>query len=141
MNAITLKHKVIEELDLLPEETLSDVYRLIHNFRLGLLSDETSPVHTSNLQRNASPGDSEEEAIEREQKAFIALHPYLLTTYPGEEVAIYQGEVVDHDIDGVALSSRINACFPNEFVWIAPVTDQPIEEWTVYSRRFEPLAS
>jgi hypothetical protein len=36
MDAVAIRHKVIEELDLLPEETLLDLYRLIHYFRIGL---------------------------------------------------------------------------------------------------------
>ena len=82
--------------------------------------------------------DPMDEAVEREREAFIALHPMLLANYPGEEVAIYQGQIVDHDQDGVALSSRIYQRFPHEFVWIAPVTDQPLEVRTVYSHHREP---
>ena len=82
--------------------------------------------------------DPMDEAVERAREAFIALHPMLLANYPGEEVAIYQGQVVDHDQDGVALSSRIYQRFPHEFVWIAPVTDQPLEVRTVYSHHREP---
>jgi hypothetical protein len=47
--------------------------------------------------------------------------------------------VVDHDVDDVALSLRIYRRYPHAFVWIAPVTSQPIEEWVVRSPRFEPL--
>jgi hypothetical protein len=140
MDTVTIKHKVLEELDLLPEDTLHDLYRIIHYFRLGLLADHPTPVGSIETQGSIT-SDENEEAIEREQKAFVALHPHLLAQYPGEEIAIYQGQVVDHDIDGVALSSRIYKRFPNEFVWIAPVTANPIEEWRVYSPRFEPLAS
>lgn len=140
MDTVTIKHKVIEELDLLPEDTLPDLYRLIHYFRLGLLADKPTSVHAKEMQEYTA-NDEDEQALKREQEAFIALHPQLLARYPGEEVAIYQGKVVDHDVDGVALSSRIYKRFPNEFVWIAPVTADPIEEWRIYSPRFEPLVS
>lgn len=139
MNTTLLRLKLTQELELLPEEHLSDLYRLIHYFRLGLLA--AAPQQENGLANDdmgflesviADPAD---EAVERERAAFIALHPLLLATYPGEEVAIYGGQVVDHDKDGVALSSRIYQRFPHEFVWIAPVTDQPLEVRTVYSHR------
>jgi hypothetical protein len=43
-------------------------------------------------------------------------------------------------VDDIALSQRIYAHFPDEFVWIAAVKLQPIEEWVVRSPRFEALA-
>lgn len=83
----------------------------------------------------------EDEAVTREREAYIALHPTLLKQYPNEHVAIYRGELVDHDIDALALSLRIYQRFPDQFVWIAPVKPQALEEWTVRSPRFEPMAS
>jgi hypothetical protein len=137
MNTL-LRLKLAQELELLPAEHLPDLYRLIHYFRLGLLA--ASPQQTNGLMNGdmgfpeSVASDPADEAVERERAAFIALHPMLLATYPGEEVAIYGGQVVDHDKDGVALSSRIYQRFPHEFVWIAPVTDQPLEVRTVYSQ-------
>lgn len=82
---------------------------------------------------------TEDHSVARERAAFIALHPILLEKYAGEEVAIHGGQVVDHDHDGLALSLRIYQRFPDNFVWIAPVTSSPIEEWHVYSPRFEEI--
>ena len=79
--------------------------------------------------------------VARERTTYLALHPLLLEKYPGEQVAIYHGQLVDHDKDGVALSLRIYARFPDEFVWIAPVKSEPLEEWVVRSPRFEALAN
>ena len=81
----------------------------------------------------------EDEAIVREREAYIALHPTLLKQYPNQHVAIHNGELVDHDLDRLALSLRIYQRFPNEFVWIAPLKAQAIEEWVVRSPRFEPI--
>lgn len=78
----------------------------------------------------------EDEALRRERVAFMALHPTLLAQYPGEYVAIHGGALVDHDKDGLALSLRVHQRFPNEFVWIAPLKTQPLEEWVVRSPRF-----
>lgn len=141
MSTTLLRLKLAQELELLPEEHLPALYRLIHYFRLGLLT--TVPQQANGAANGdvslpeSVTSDPADEAVEREREAFIALHPMLLVKYPGEEVAIYGGQVVDHDKDGVALSSRIYQRFPNEFVWIAPVTDQPLEVRTVYSHRLE----
>jgi hypothetical protein len=85
--------------------------------------------------------DAGDEAVARERAAFITLHPRLLEQYKGQHVAIHGGRVVDHDVDSVALSLRVYNRYPHEFVWIAPVTSQPVEEWAVRSPRFEPLTS
>ncbi|MFN8491888.1 MAG: hypothetical protein U0350_30080 [Caldilineaceae bacterium] len=47
---------------------------------------------------------------------------------------------MDHDQDALALSLRIYQRFPNEFVWMAPVKAQALEEWVIRSPRFEPMA-
>lgn len=78
----------------------------------------------------------EDEALVRERAAFTALHPTLLTQYPGEYVAIHNGALVDHDKDGLTLSLRVHQRFPHEFVWIAPLKAQALEEWVVRSPRF-----
>ena len=81
----------------------------------------------------------EDEAVMREREAYVALHPMLLQQYPNEHVAIHNGELIDHDKDGLALSLRVDQRFHNEFVWIAPLKAQALEEWVIRSPRFEPL--
>jgi hypothetical protein len=36
MNSVQIKNKVLQEIDLLPDDRLSDVYNFIHFFRLGI---------------------------------------------------------------------------------------------------------
>jgi len=62
-----------------------------------------------------------DEAVGREVSAYIAMHPLLWENYAGEHVAIYGEELVDHDGDGVALSRRIYARYPSDFVLIRQV--------------------
>lgn len=64
---------------------------------------------------------------ERKQEigAFSRLHPMLWREYPGEYVAIYGGQQVDHDMDRVALLNRIDKRYPNVFVLIRPVQKDP----------------
>lgn len=68
-----------------------------------------------------------DEALEREKMAYIAMHPMLWEKYPGQHVAIHNEELVDHDSDLDALWERIDARYPDEFVWVATVKEQPIE--------------
>ena len=84
-----------------------------------------------------SHGDEQDETVAREKAAFIAMHPRLLEKYAGEHVAIHDGRLVDHDADAVALHRRIYVRFPDEFVWIAAVKSQPIDELVFRSPRFE----
>ena len=49
--------------------------------------------------------------------------------------------MVDHDKDAAALSLRVYARFSDEFVWIAPVKFELLEQWVARSPRFEALAN
>ena len=61
----------------------------------------------------------------REIEAFHRLHPTLLEKFTGEYVAVFEEEVVDHDVDLAALLQRIDKRFPNDFVLIRPVRQDP----------------
>lgn len=39
--------KLLEEVSLLPETSLKDMYYLVHRYRLGLQAEQTHDVHTS----------------------------------------------------------------------------------------------
>ena len=52
MTALMIKDKVIQEINLIPEDKLADLYNFIHYFRLGL---ETS-AHNENKQTLAFAG-------------------------------------------------------------------------------------
>lgn len=64
----------------------------------------------------------ERQGIEAETRAFLALHDQLVARYAGEHVALYRGEVVDHDPDVALLERRVRARFGLLPVLIAPVT-------------------
>ncbi|MEM7531265.1 MAG: DUF5678 domain-containing protein [Chloroflexota bacterium] len=72
------------------------------------------------------------EAISREQKAYIELHPMLKETYLGQSVAIYQGELIDVDEDFSTLVGRVRKKYPQEVVLMKTVKEEPIE--TIYMR-------
>ncbi len=62
---------------------------------------------------------------EREKEAFHQLHAALLDRFAGEYVAIFGGELVDHDVDRAALMARIDEKIPDAFVLIRPVLPEP----------------
>lgn len=79
---------------------------------------------------------SPDPAMAREKAAYLQLYPLLREQYGGQHVAIYNGELIDHDKDGIALSKRIYARYPHEFVWIAPVRESPLPEFRSRSFRW-----
>jgi hypothetical protein len=68
--------------------------------------------------------DDEETAVKREMQAYITLHPMLKEKYLGQHVAIYEGKLIDVDQDYGVLYQRIDAQYPNEFVWLATVEEE-----------------
>lgn len=82
--------------------------------------------------------DEADKALDREIAAYHDLHPVLWQKYPHEHVALFQGKLVDHDLDGVALSLRIYQRFPDETVLIRQVEPDPEREIRMRSPRFMP---
>jgi len=76
--------------------------------------------------------------MEREVKAFEAMHDQLWQNYPEEYVALYAGKVVDHDRDEQALVARIEAQFPAEVVLIRQVLPTLPADLVFRSPRFIP---
>jgi predicted transcriptional regulator len=70
-------------------------------------------------------------AIEREQREYAAQHSQLVAQYKGEYIAMYDGEVVDHDADRAALGRRVRARYGRAPVLITPVLAQPRQVITV----------
>lgn len=68
-------------------------------------------------------------AIHAETEAFWAMHAELLAQYPGQHVALYQGEVVDHDTDVRRLEARIRTRYGATPVLIAPVSAPRELQW------------
>jgi len=82
----------------------------------------------------------EQEKIHEETEAFWAMQVDLATRYPGEYIAVHQGQVVDHDPDIVSLEQRVAEQLGEVAVLIAPVTDTPRRDLSTVSFRLEPEA-
>ncbi len=59
---------------------------------------------------------AEEQAMIREEVAYEAMHPELMAQYAGQYVAVYHGQLIDHDQDVTALLRRLEAQYPDEVV-------------------------
>jgi hypothetical protein len=90
-------------------------------------------IDLTKTERRAEDKDT---IVDKEETAFKRLHPMLRKKYLGQYVAIYQGELIDHDPDQVALFLRIKEIYPDEFIWIAPVGEEPEETYVLRSPRF-----
>ncbi|MBN1874011.1 MAG: hypothetical protein JXA33_07260 [Anaerolineae bacterium] len=72
--------------------------------------------------------DREREAIHDETETFLAMHADLWAKYPGQHIALYRGQVADHDTNVMELERRIRAKFGQLPVLIAPVSERPRRE-------------
>ncbi len=84
---------------------------------------------------NVEVDDDEETAVKREMEAYIALHPMLKEKYLGQHVAIYGRELIDVDEDYGALYQRIDAQYPDQFVWLATVAEEAMPTLSFRSPR------
>lgn len=64
----------------------------------------------------------------REEAVYARLHPWLMENYAGQHVAITGGELVDSDVDGVALLRRVRENYPGRVVLRRQVDAQPMPE-------------
>lgn len=76
-------------------------------------------------------------ALQREMQAYIALHPMLKKTHLGKHVAIFQAKLIDADDDYESLTRRIDARYPDQFVWVSTVEEEPIQTLVFRSPRLE----
>jgi hypothetical protein len=72
------------------------------------------------------PGQAEQhEKIARDQQAYEAQHAALFAQYKGQYIAMHQGKVIDHDLDRVALSRRIDKRYGQIAILITQVREEP----------------
>lgn len=60
----------------------------------------------------------QETTMGQEEAAYQAMYAELAAQHNGEFVAIYQGQLIDHDLDELALLRRLDAQYPDEVVLI-----------------------
>jgi hypothetical protein len=57
--------------------------------------------------------------------------------YPGQYIAIHQGQVLDVDEDALSLNRRMRTNHPNKTIWISQVKEEPFPEIFMRSPRLE----
>lgn len=62
---------------------------------------------------------------EAEFEAFQQMHPVWRDQYAGQYVAVYGGQLIDHDTNFAHLLGRISALYPDAFVLIRPIQEEP----------------
>jgi hypothetical protein len=75
--------------------------------------------------------------MSREIAAYENMHSELITTHDGEFVAVFDGKLIDHDPDELALMRRIDTRYPNEVVLLKRVRPMPERELRILSPRLE----
>ncbi len=70
----------------------------------------------------------QEEKLNQEIDAYEAMYGELWRTMPYQWVAIHNRELVDHDVDDVALYRRVSAQYGRVSILIRQVRESPIEE-------------
>lgn len=84
----------------------------------------------------AEASEDDDPAVRREMQAYLALHSDLRTTHLGQYVAILDGQLIDHDQDMATLYGRIYDRYPDRFVWLTLVEDEPLPTLHFRSPRF-----
>ncbi|MEI2611762.1 MAG: DUF5678 domain-containing protein [Candidatus Promineifilaceae bacterium] len=100
---------------------------------------EVSELIATILDENLPPLVAVEEEIDaaadREMNAYIAMHPELKAKFLGKHVAVHGGQLVDMDDDYEALYLRIDKKYPDQYVWLTTVREEPIPTLTFRSPR------
>lgn len=122
----------------LPESTYRRVKELADLNRQSIaetiaeyLTDSLLPIEAVGV-----PAAEEDAAVEREKEAWIRLHPQLKSLYFGRYVAIYGGELIDHDQSYAAILERVDERYPDDFVWVAKVENEAMGTLYFRSPRF-----
>lgn len=112
--------------------------RRVAQTRRQAVSEVIATILDENLPPFAEVEETEDEmdaAADREMAAYIAMHPELKERYLGKHVAVYGGQLVDMDDDYEALYLRIDEKYPNDYVWLTTVREEPIPTLTFRSPR------
>ncbi len=73
--------------------------------------------------------------FEANKKTFWAMREQLLARYEGQYVAVYEGRVVDHDIDKITLGQRVYKQFGYRPIYVQLVSHQGLPVKRIASPR------
>ncbi len=81
--------------------------------------------------------DEESDLFVIEENTFRANHKVWWEQYANQYVALLGTELVDHDPDLESLTQRLYKRYGDQPIWVAPVRENPVEEWAMRSPRFQ----
>ena len=122
---LSVSEDIYCQVELVATETHRDVREVL----LVTISNEFSPY----------PVHPHRTAMKKEIAAYQKMHALLTPKYLGEYVAIYQGELLDHDTDPVALHKRITAKYPAQVILTRKVRKEAEPVLHMRSPRLERL--
>jgi hypothetical protein len=107
---------------------------------LHLYGEVWEDLYETLVAQNHSPTSQEraEQAMTQEEAAYENLHPELIQRYAGQYVAIWQEQLIDHDVDELVLLARIEGQYGNEVVLMKQVRPLPEPELRIRSPRLIP---
>lgn len=74
------------------------------------------------------PVDANRSTMEQNVEAYKAMHGELVERYLGQYVAICDGQLIDHDLDPVALLQRMREQYPDQVILRRKVERMPERE-------------
>ena len=83
----------------------------------------------------AASSSDQAKLMAQEEEAYRNMHHRLMISYSGEYVAIYRGELVDHDPDELTLLHRLDKNYPHDVVLMRKVLPIPEPELRFRSPR------
>jgi hypothetical protein len=92
--------------------------------------------YAQRVRQGTFPVHPDREQMLREVEAYKMMHEQLVQQLLGQYVAIFQGTLIDHDSDPVALLQRIKQQHPDKIVLRREVEKQPEPVLHVRSPRF-----
>jgi hypothetical protein len=127
-----------EQINVSISQTLYQRVRDLARIRNQPVADVLAEVLENALPQGDEPETSSEDAaVEQEMNAYIAMHDTLKQKYLGKHIAIFGGQLIDVDEDYGALYQRIEAQYPNQFVWLATVEEEPMPTLMFRSPRLQ----
>ena len=114
---------ILQDLGLSATQALTLFYQQIRlrkgiPFDIRLPNDRGEQASVVPVQRTFAsfPVDASRAAMEQNVEAYKLMHGELVTRYLGQYVALWNGQLIDHDHDPVALLQRVREQYPGQVI-------------------------
>ena len=110
-------------------------FEAVYGEKNGIHSQAVAVANDVDLAESPFYRDPQTQVMDREIAAFETMKAGLLAHHLGEYVAIFQGTVVDHDVDKALLLSRLGQSYADEVVLVRQVRRDPRPPFRLRSPR------